>query len=372
MSRRTASGPGARGLVLSLVVAATVSLLAASLLGDLGSGPAPLSGTLALKVHAPGDAHTISSCGHQNEWAAAPLQSIEVNQSSCQFATDISYHQFASAGTAPNGSAIDGGVVLSYSLSFALDSITEFSSSGVAVAVTSLPAGPTNYSSASGPSGRTFTDNVSELVTTPSGGALPGEDDWAAVALILQFPPANEEMRSVELTMDVTSWPWYSNEDHLGLALGATAESGADFSWNASSSELSESLEGATSLAGIQVGASADASGGTALIVTTTPRIDNDGSYPSTAHLFLNFTGGGGYSAMTYDPNVLLSTAPFSAVTANPIDLEWVVGAVVAGVMVSAVMAVIAVRIRRHDSDDPAVGLRSSAPVDSRSQTSRA
>lgn len=299
-------------------------------------------------------------CGGLDDKVSAPNQRIYVNQSECQFKTIIAYTQYGSGSTQANGSESTGNEVLSYNLTVSVDEISEFNPAGQIVRVANLSGGPAIANSSINSSGTTILENVTEGVSNVIDGSPQVAGAWTRVAFILQFPPPNSEITGIKFSIDIGSWPWASQDDHLGLEVGSVAEPGTSFSWNNTTSELSESFDGHPSLAAIQMGASAKASNATNLGVSTTSQVNNHVGSPSNAHLFLNFTGPGGSSYINYDPWILLSTAPFPATTT--VILEWVIVAAVAGIGVTSLFAVVAFKVRRGDSDGPSLGLGTSQP----------
>jgi hypothetical protein len=310
-------------------------------------------------------------CGGLHGTGQSPSQSISFNMSQCNFMSNISFDQYTLTYGPPsqNGSQVVTSRSLEYSYNFSMDigGIAEIDHSGQIVQFANLShtVGVGGSGIIGNSSGTTYFFNNSGPVTNASGawtsstfssggvsqsGSILGNVD---VMLAFFFPSSGLNTGALKFSVDVSQWPWASPADHLGIELGAFAQAGAHFSWNSTTQNLSEwTGNGSSPTIGLQLGPSASTSGPgvgpSSVVISASAALFTGG-----ADLLLNFTGGGGYTYLHYDPWVIFNVgtgtlAPSGG--ASVLDLS-VVLAIAVGCAVGVLLGVGLFRARRTKPD---------------------
>jgi hypothetical protein len=166
----------------------------------------------------------------------------------------------------------------------------------------------------------------------------------------------------VKFDVTVSSWPWVSSDDTLGLAVETEAYAlpeGSHFSYTASNDTIAQlSNSGDAPISSLAFGPTANASGNppSLLRVIDQVALTPVGPDPTMASALLTFVGPGGYSRLVYDPWILFgvqgpgSTLIPPTLPAGGASLPVVaVGAISAA---AAALGVLTYRLRRRPVDE--------------------
>ncbi|MCI4366559.1 MAG: hypothetical protein L3K08_02275 [Thermoplasmata archaeon] len=175
-------------------------------------------------------------------------------------------------------------------------------------------------------------------------------------------------MYRVEFDLNVNGWPWVNGSDHLGVELDSLGVWGSHFVYDPIGSppgtliDLSNNASASTGYVGLQLGSAAATNTATGTLgdvnVTSTLGLFTAGTADREAVFLLNFTGGGGYQNLSYDPWVIFQLGAGGSgggrgppTLTNPFLPN---GAIVSIVLASAlvfVAATVLFRARRRPAD---------------------
>lgn len=208
-----------------------------------------------------------------------------------------------------------------------------------------------------------FAWNVSELPEPPEGGFGP-------VSVTLTFhlvPSSSSSAWSVKFDVAEQGWPWVSSVDHLGLALKVQAASATEIEPGSSGDGVTEgSNSTGTPVASLTWGPTANVTttGGATAEAQVLSTVVASGDQQSSGVRLLFGGVAGGYASLLYDPTVVLHAGAFSA----PLLVAWlftpeVLGALLVGTLLVALLAGAAWKARAHPSEDHLASARPLLPV---------